>query len=161
MVHDSGTVLNPLIVAGQVQGAIAQGIGQAFYEHLPYDASGQPLARSFMDYLIGTAAEIPRIRLDHTTTPAPHIPGGMKGVGEGGIMGPPAAVANAVEDALRSLGVKFTALPVTPERILAALRDAARSCPPASRQATQDIDRASVPDARTRAAPDRAPAPAR
>jgi carbon-monoxide dehydrogenase large subunit len=125
MAHDSGTLLNPLIVAGQVQGGVAQGIGQALYEHLPYDAAGQPGARTFMDYALATAVEVPPIRLAHTETPAPHIPGGMKGVGEGGIMGPPAAVVNAVEDALRPLGVKFTTLPVTPDRILAALRDAA------------------------------------
>ena len=129
MVHDSGTVLNPMIVEGQIHGGVAQGIGQTMYEHLVYDASGQLLTGSFMDFLIPTATEIPRIRIDHTTTPSPVIPGGTKGVGEGGIIGPPAAVVNAIEDALAPFGVKFTELPVTPERILAALRakrDAAR-----------------------------------
>ncbi|MGQ0651530.1 MAG: xanthine dehydrogenase family protein molybdopterin-binding subunit [Betaproteobacteria bacterium] len=122
MFHDSGTVLNPLIVEGQIHGGVAQGIGQALYEDLKYDADGQLLTGSFMDFLVPTAAEIPRMRLDHSSTPSPVIPGGTKGVGEGGIIGPPAAVANAVEDALAAFGVKFTELPISPERILAALR---------------------------------------
>ncbi len=121
LVHDSGTVLNPMIVDGQIHGGVAQGIGAALLENLPYDESGQPLARTFMDYMIPTAADLPRFRLDHTVTPSPIIPGGMKGVGEAGIIGPPAAVVNAVEDALRPFGVKFTETPITPERILAAL----------------------------------------
>jgi len=122
MVHDSGTVLNPMIVEGQIHGGVAQGIGQALYEHLAYDSDGQLLTGSFMDFLMPTATEIPRIRIDHTTTPSPVIPGGTKGVGEGGVIGPPAAVVNAIEDALAAFGVKFTELPVTPERILGALR---------------------------------------
>ncbi len=119
--HDSGTVLNPMIVDGQIHGGVAQGIGAALLEDLPYDENGQPLARTFMDYLIPTAADLPRFRLGHTVTPSPIIPGGMKGVGEAGIIGPPAAIVNAVEDALRPFGVKFTETPITPERILAAV----------------------------------------
>jgi aerobic carbon-monoxide dehydrogenase large subunit len=125
MVHDSGTLLNPLVVEGQVHGGIAQGIGQALWEELRYNAAAQPMSRTFMDYVMATAADLPRFRLNHTETPAPHIPGGMKGVGEGAIMGPPAAVVNAIEDALRPFGPTFTTLPVTPERILSALRGAA------------------------------------
>jgi carbon-monoxide dehydrogenase large subunit len=124
MVHDSGTALNPLIVEGQIMGGVAQGIGQALYEELVYDAEGQLQTGSFLDFLVPSAMEVPRIRIDHTSTPSPIIPGGMKGVGEGGIIGPPAAIANAIEDALVPFGVKFTALPIDPERILSTLRAA-------------------------------------
>ncbi|MDR7520526.1 MAG: xanthine dehydrogenase family protein molybdopterin-binding subunit, partial [Armatimonadota bacterium] len=92
------------------------------------DEVGQPLTRTFMDYLIPTAAEIPRFRIDHDVTPSPIIPGGMKGVGEAGIIGPPAAVVNAVEDALEPFGVKFTETPLSPERVLEAI-DRARGRP--------------------------------
>ncbi|HVL36815.1 MAG TPA: xanthine dehydrogenase family protein molybdopterin-binding subunit [Burkholderiales bacterium] len=119
MVHDSGTLLNPLIVEGQIHGGVAQGIAQALYEELAYDEHGQLLTGSFMDFLVPSAAEIPRLRLDHTVTPSPVIPGGTKGVGEGGIIGPMAAVANAISDAV---GHEFNELPVNPERILSALR---------------------------------------
>ncbi|MGQ0569651.1 MAG: xanthine dehydrogenase family protein molybdopterin-binding subunit [Armatimonadota bacterium] len=119
--HDCGTLLNPMIVDGQIHGGVAQGIGAALYEHLKYDANAQPLARTFMDYLIPTAADLPHFRLDHTVTPSPIIPGGMKGVGEAGIIAPPAAVVNAVEDALRPFDVKFTQTPLSPDAVLAAL----------------------------------------
>jgi carbon-monoxide dehydrogenase large subunit len=121
VVHDCGTMLNPLIVEGQIHGGVAQGIAAALYEELQYDQTGQLLNGSFMDYLIPTAADLPRFRLDHLVTPSPIIPGGMKGVGEAGIIAPPAAVVNAVEDALRSFGVKFTQTPITPDVIFTAL----------------------------------------
>lgn len=124
VMHDAGTLLNPMIVEGQLHGGVAQGIGAALFEHLQYDETGQPLTRTFMDYLIPTAAELPRFRMDHDVTPSPIIPGGMKGVGEAGIIGPPAAVVNAVEDALEPFGVKFTETPLSPERVLAALDEA-------------------------------------
>jgi len=122
MIHDSGTQLNPMIVEGQIHGGVAQGVGQAIYEQLQYDAEGQLLSGSFMDYMIPGAMEVPHIRVDHTTTPSPIIPGGTKGVGEAAIIGSPSAIVNAIEDALRPYAVKFTELPVTPERILSALR---------------------------------------
>jgi carbon-monoxide dehydrogenase large subunit len=116
-VHDCGTILNPLIVEGQIHGGVAQGIGMALYEQLRYDEDGNPLFGSFMDYILPTAREVPRMRLAHQETPSPNIPGGMKGVGEAGTIGSPAAVANAVEDALRPFGAKITTLPITPQRV--------------------------------------------
>jgi carbon-monoxide dehydrogenase large subunit len=120
-VHDTGTILNPLIVEGQIHGGMAQGIGMALYEQLAYDEEAQPLFGTFMDYLLPTALEIPRPRVDHLVTPSPLIPGGMKGVGEAGAIGSPAAVAAAVEDALRPFGPTVTRLPLTPERVLAMI----------------------------------------
>jgi carbon-monoxide dehydrogenase large subunit len=124
-VHDCGTIINPKIVDGQIHGGVAQGIGMALYEELAYDAEGQPLFGSFMDYVLPTAAEIPRLRLDHQVTPSPVIPGGTKGVGEAGAIGSPAAVVSAIEDALRPQGVKITEMPVTPDKILAWIAEAA------------------------------------
>ena len=117
-VHDCGTILNPLIVDGQIHGGIAQGIGMALFEELRYDEEGQPQFGSFMDYKLPTAMEVPRMRLSHQETPSPIIPGGMKGVGEAGAIGSPAAIASAVEDALRPFGARITALPLSPQRIV-------------------------------------------
>lgn len=125
-VHDCGTVVNPLIVDGQIHGAVAQGISMALHEELIYSDEGQPLFSTFMDYVLPTAVEIPRLRLDHLMTPSPIIPGGMKGVGEAGVIGSPAAVAGAIEDALAPFGVQVDELPMTPDRIV-ALIDGARS----------------------------------
>jgi carbon-monoxide dehydrogenase large subunit len=117
-VHDCGTLINPMIVDGQVQGGVAQGIGQALYEELRYREDGQPLFGSFMDYVLPTAAEIPRLVLEHQETPSPIVPGGVKGVGEAGAIGSPAAIVAAVEDALRPFGARITRTPVTPEVIV-------------------------------------------
>jgi carbon-monoxide dehydrogenase large subunit len=125
-VHDCGTVVNPMIVEGQIHGGVAQGIGMALLEELPYDPEGQPLFGSFLDYVLPSAVEVPPLRLDHQVTPSPVIPGGTKGVGEAGVIGSPAAVAAAVEDALRPFGVSITELPVTPARIASLLRQAGR-----------------------------------
>ena len=119
--HDCGTMLNPMIVEGQIHGGTAQGIAAALYEQLPYDEAGQPQATNFMDYLVPSAVELPNFRLGHMTNPSPVIPGGMKGVGEAGVIGPPAAILNAIDDALRPFGVTFTDTPVTPQRIFEAL----------------------------------------
>jgi carbon-monoxide dehydrogenase large subunit len=113
-VHDCGNMLNPLIVRGQHLGALAHGFGGALYEELPYDENGQPLAASFKDYFLPTAVEMPEVTLDHLVTPNPFTPGGFKGAGETGTVGPPAVLANAVEDALRPLGVKIRKVPLTP-----------------------------------------------
>jgi carbon-monoxide dehydrogenase large subunit len=118
-VHDVGTVINPMIVDGQIQGGVAQGIGMALFEDLRYREDGQPLFGSFMDYALPTAADVPRLLVEHQETPSPIIPGGVKGVGEAGAIGSPAAVASAVEDALRPFGVRITQLPLTPEALLA------------------------------------------
>ncbi len=113
-VHDCGNMLNPLIVRGQHLGALAHGFGGALYEELPYDENGQPLAMSFKDYFVPTAMEMPTLTLEHMVTPNPFTPGGFKGAGETGTVGPPAVLANAVEDALRPLGVKVRQVPLSP-----------------------------------------------
>jgi carbon-monoxide dehydrogenase large subunit len=118
-VHDCGTIVNPLIVEGQIMGAVAQGIGGALFESLPYDEEGQPLFGTFMDYVLPTAAELPRLVMEHQHTPSPNIPGGMKGVGEAGTIGSPAAVVAAIEDALAPYDVRINETPVTPSTILA------------------------------------------
>jgi carbon-monoxide dehydrogenase large subunit len=117
--EDCGRIINPLIVEGQTHGAVAQGIGGALYESMVYDENGQPLTGSFMDYLVPTAAELPDVEVLHLEIPAPDSPNGAKGAGEGGTLGPPAAIANAVADAL---GVEFNELPLHPERVLTELR---------------------------------------
>jgi carbon-monoxide dehydrogenase large subunit len=117
-VHDCGTIINPTIVEGQIQGGVAQGIGAALFEALPYDEEGQPLFATFMDYLLPTAAELPRLVMEHQHTPSPNIPGGMKGVGEAGAIGSPAAVVAAIEDALAPYGARITETPVTPAAIV-------------------------------------------
>ncbi|WP_207782281.1 xanthine dehydrogenase family protein molybdopterin-binding subunit [Phytoactinopolyspora limicola] len=121
--HDCGTVINPLIVDGQLHGGAAQAIGGALYEELVYGPDGQIQTTTFMDYLMPTASEIPAFELLHMETPAEHIPGGFKGMGEGGTIGGAAAIAGAVDDALADLGVATVALPITPPRLLAAMRN--------------------------------------
>ena len=124
LVHDTGTVVNAMIVDGQLHGGIAQGIGQALYEELSYNDEGQLQNATFADFLIPTACEVPTIRMGHMVTESPLIPGGMKGVGEAGIIGAPAAIVGAIEDALRPLigDIHFNATPITPERILDAIQ---------------------------------------
>jgi len=120
-VEDTGRVINPLIVEGQVQGAIAQGIGGALLEHHVYDASGQLLTGTFMEYAMPTAAVIPPLETTHIEEPAANLIG-VRGVGEGGTLGPAAVLANAVADALSPLGVEPDELPLTPQRIWTAVR---------------------------------------
>jgi carbon-monoxide dehydrogenase large subunit len=119
VVEDCGRVINPLIVDGQIQGAVAQGLGGALLEALAYDDLGQPLTASFVDYLLPTSAEMPLLRVSHLQTPSPVVPGGFKGVGEGGTLAPPAVVANALSDAL---GLEINHLPASPPRLRALLR---------------------------------------
>jgi aerobic carbon-monoxide dehydrogenase large subunit len=118
--EDCGTVINPLIVEGQAHGAIAQGIGGALHEELVYDEQGQLVTASLMDYLVPTAAELPALEIDHLEIPSPDSANGAKGVGEGGTLGPPAAIANAVSDAL---GIEVNELPVTPDVVSSALAE--------------------------------------
>jgi carbon-monoxide dehydrogenase large subunit len=125
VVHDCGTVVNPMIVDGQLIGGVVQGIGTALYEEIPYDEYGQPLASTFMDYLLPGATEVPNIRLAHMNTPSPHTAYGIKGMGEGGAIAPPGAILNAINDALHPLGAQVNETPVTPRRLRTALRDAA------------------------------------
>lgn len=121
VVEDGGTLVNPMIVDGQICGGTAQGIGTCLYEVVPFDAQGQPRASTMLDYILPGATEVPDIRIGHMKSPSPYTEFGMKGLGEGGAVGPPAAIVSAVNDALRPLKVEVHELPLTPERILAAI----------------------------------------
>jgi len=118
--EDCGPMINPNVVEGQIAGGTVQGIGGVLYEHLAYDELGNPVATTFMDYLLPTASDVPIIEYGHIETPSAG-PGGYKGVGEGGAIGAPPAVVNAVADALAPFGVTLTRLPLTPSRIVALL----------------------------------------
>src|SRR5215216_3292949 len=122
--HDSGTIINPLIVDGQVQGGVAHGIGNALFEWMQYDDSAQPLTTTFVNYMPPTAADVPSCKIEHIETPNPLNPLGVKGAGEGGTIPAPAAIVSAIDDALEPFGVRFAEAPLTPERIVAALRAA-------------------------------------
>ena len=121
VVEDCGTVVNPMIVDGQIIGGIAQGIGTALYEEIPYAENGQPLATTLADYLLPGAPEVPDIKISHMVTPSPHTEYGMKGMGEGGAIAPPAAIANAIRDALIRHGVELNETPMTPPRVRTAI----------------------------------------
>jgi carbon-monoxide dehydrogenase large subunit len=121
IVEDGGVLVNPMIVDGQVYGGTAQGIGTALYEEMPFDENGQPLASTLADYLLPGAREVPAVRIEHMETPSPYTEFGQKGIGEGGAIGPPAAIANAINDALRPLGVEIGETPITPRRLMAAV----------------------------------------
>ena len=121
IVEDGGVLINPLIVDGQVYGGTAQGIGTALYEEMRYSEDGQPLASTLADYLLPGATEVPMMRIEHMETPAPYTEFGQKGLGESGAIGPPAAIANAVNDALRGLGAQVNELPISPRSVLSAL----------------------------------------
>ena len=127
VVEDGGTLVNPMIVNGQIYGGTAQGIGTCLYEAMPFDSQGQPLASTMLDYMLPGATEVPNIRVLHMQTPSPYTEFGIKGLGEGGAVGPPAAIVSAVNDALRPLAVEVHDLPLTPERILGAIDDAVGS----------------------------------
>jgi carbon-monoxide dehydrogenase large subunit len=124
VVEDGGTLINPMIVDGQIRGGTVQGIGTGLYEASPFDAQGQPLAATMLDYLLPRACDVPNIRIEHMETPSPHTEFGMKGIGEGGAVGPPAAIVSAVNDALFCIGAEVRDLPLTPARILAAIEEA-------------------------------------
>ncbi|MGF1471145.1 MAG: xanthine dehydrogenase family protein molybdopterin-binding subunit [Rubrobacteraceae bacterium] len=127
VVEDCGVMINPMIVEGQVRGGIAQGIAAALYEQLVYGEDGQPLSSTLIDYLVPTAAEIPPVEILHLETPCEYTETGAKGVGEGGTMGAPGAVASAVADALMHLDIEIDRLPITPDRLLAAIKEARKN----------------------------------
>ncbi|HEY0584031.1 MAG TPA: molybdopterin cofactor-binding domain-containing protein, partial [Chloroflexota bacterium] len=126
VVSDAGPLINPLIVEGQIVGGVAQGVGGALYEELAYDADGNCIASTLQDYCMPSAVQIPPVRIAHLHTRSPLNPLGVKGLGEGGAMAPPPAIANAVEDALGHLGVRIDATPITPTRLAALVRAAGR-----------------------------------
>jgi aerobic carbon-monoxide dehydrogenase large subunit len=142
VVDDSGRAVNPIVVHGQMHGAVAQGIGQALTERCVYDpASGQLLSGSFLDYAIPRADDLPSISVTSRDVPSPTNPLGVKGAGEGGTVGAPAAVIHAILDALAPLGVTHIDMPATPERVWQAIRQAAEngrsaSLPPSAARST-------------------------
>jgi carbon-monoxide dehydrogenase large subunit len=125
VVHDCGTVINPMILAGQIHGGVAQGIGNAFYEKLVFDEQGQLLNASLADYLLPTALEIPRMELDHTVTPSPLNPLGIKGAGEAGAIPVGALFAQAIEDALelKRKNIELLEIPLSPSRLFELIRE--------------------------------------
>jgi carbon-monoxide dehydrogenase large subunit len=122
--HDSGNVINPMIVDGQVQGGLAHGVGNAMFEWMKYDDDANPLTTTFQDYLLPASCDVPGAAIEHVETPNPLNPLGVKGAGEGGTIPTPAAIIAAIEDALSPFGVRFADMPLTPERIVTALRGA-------------------------------------
>ena len=121
VVEDGGVLVNPMIVDGQVYGGTAQGIGTALYEEMAFDDAAQPLASTLADYHLPGASEIPAVRIEHMETPSPYTRFGQKGIGEGGAIGPPAAIANAINDALGPFGVEVDSTPITMQKVIAKL----------------------------------------
>ena len=121
VVHDCGRVINPLIVDGQIQGGIVQGLGSVLCEAARYDGNGQPTTTTLMDYLLPTIADVPEIEVFHEETPSKDTAGGFKGVGEGGVIGAVPAIANAISDALHPFGARITSLPLRPDVIIAII----------------------------------------
>jgi CO/xanthine dehydrogenase Mo-binding subunit len=117
IVHDCGEVINPLILDGQIHGGVAQGIGDAFYEKLAFSSEGQLLSGSFMDYLLPTSMEVPRMEMDHIVTPSPLNPLGIKGAGEAGAIPVGPLFAQAIEDALAHTGVELLEIPLSPSQV--------------------------------------------
>jgi 2-furoyl-CoA dehydrogenase large subunit len=121
-VHDAGRILNPRVVEGQRHGALLHGLAGALFEEFVYDAEGQFLSGTLMDYLCPTTCEVPPLVLEHLETPSPFTLYGAKGCADGSVVPASAAIANAVADALRPLGVRVTGLPLTPPRLWAWLQ---------------------------------------
>jgi CO/xanthine dehydrogenase Mo-binding subunit len=127
VVHDCGTIINPLLVEGQIHGGVAHGIGNCFYEQLVYDEQGQLMNASFMDYLLPTATDVPRIETAHRETPSPYNPLGLKGVGEAGCIPSGAVFAQALEDALAGIrapgnkAIEILEIPMSPNKLFELL----------------------------------------
>jgi carbon-monoxide dehydrogenase large subunit len=124
LIEDAGTIINPLLVDANLQGAITQGIGGAMYEAIEYDDSGQLLTATLMDYTIPTAVEMPNFDIEHQETPSPFTPLGQKGAGESGVGSALGALCSGIEDAFPELDLRITALPLTPHRVWRAIREA-------------------------------------
>lgn len=119
--EDCGRIVNPMIVDGQIHGGVAQGIGTALYEEIPYNEDGQPTATTLLDYILPGATEVPDMRIEHQETLSPFTELGIKGMGEGGAIAPPAAIANAITDALHPYNVSIDVTPMTPLRVWEAI----------------------------------------
>jgi carbon-monoxide dehydrogenase large subunit len=126
-VDDCGTILNPLLVAGQQHGGVAQGVAQALFEWVQYDDDANPVSATLMDYLIPSAAELPSFEVSNTETASPRNPLGAKGIGESGTIGSTPAVHNAVVDAVSHLGITHIDMPCGPQRVWQALQGAGAS----------------------------------
>jgi carbon-monoxide dehydrogenase large subunit len=124
LMHDCGTVINPMVVAGQIQGGVIHGIGNAFYERMLYDDQAQPVSTNFGEYLLPIATDCPNVEILHMVTPSPLNPLGLKGAGEGGTIAAIAALLSAVENALEPFGVRIAEAPITPERVVALIAEA-------------------------------------
>jgi aerobic carbon-monoxide dehydrogenase large subunit len=124
VVHDCGTVVNPMIADGQIQGGVAQGIGVALYEDVAYQDDGQPAISTYMDYIMPLASDVPEVQMSHYETPSPHTPGGMKGLGEGGVIPAPAAIANAICAAVPEIAADVTQTPLSPSRLWTLIHEA-------------------------------------
>jgi len=123
-VDDCGPAINPMLIDGQVHGGVAHGIGQALYEQVVYDANGQLVTGTFVDYALPTAEELPMIETDRTVTPSPSNSLGVKGIGEAGTIAATPAILNAVIDALRHEGITYIDMPLTPLRVWQAIEEA-------------------------------------
>ena len=124
LAHDSGTIINPLMVDGQAFGGAAHGIGNALFERMEYDQDGQPMTTTLAEYLLVTAPEMPQIELLHLESPSPLNPIGVKGVGECGVVPAPAAIVSAIEDALSPFAVHVVRAPISPPEIVALIKSA-------------------------------------
>lgn len=136
LVEDCGTILNPMVVDGQQHGGIAHGLGNALLEEVSYSEDGQPLSTTFMDYLLPTASDMPRIHVTHRPHPTPLNPLGVKGTGEGATSSTPAAIANAIADALSDLAIDMTEIPITQPRLLELIQSASAASPLASKESS-------------------------
>jgi carbon-monoxide dehydrogenase large subunit len=140
-VDDCGPAINPLLIDGQIHGGVVFSIGQALYEQVVYDADGQLVTGTFVDYALPSAGEVPMFETDRTETPSPVNSLGVKGVGEAGTIGATPAIGNAVIDALRPLGVEFINLPYTPMRVWQAIQAAQGSAPgPRATEQGRELD---------------------
>jgi carbon-monoxide dehydrogenase large subunit len=123
VVHDCGVVVNPMIVDGQIHGGTAQGLGGALFEAIEYEPDGRPMTHTLLDYLVPTSGEMPDIVVEHTEHPSPFVPGGMKGMGEGGAIAPAAAIGNAIAAAIPEIADLVTETPMTPVRLRTWIRE--------------------------------------
>jgi carbon-monoxide dehydrogenase large subunit len=115
--HDSGVMVNPMICDGQILGGIAQGLGIALHEDMRWGEGGQPLTTTYLDYVLPVSADMPTVDIEHMVTPSPFVPGGMKGLGEGGVIPTPAAIANAVANAVPEIAGSLLQTPLSPSRM--------------------------------------------